>query len=151
MVCVSLKSCPTMPHRGDCCSLAIRSIATVAGIFAFVFSMFHAPCAFGQALGQGADDEISLWRVGAALLLCLLLAVAAVFVLRTRMGRGTFAGLIVRKDRRLQLVEALRLSSHADLCIVRCDGRELLVIVSPHESRLLEALPPEAKDAERVP
>jgi flagellar biogenesis protein FliO len=124
----------------------------VAATLAAVAFFLNAGAACAQTLGQGPDDDIPLWRVGVVLVLCLLLAVVAIFALRTRLGRGSFTNLVMRKDRRLQLVESLRLGSHADLCIVRCDGQDLLIVVSAQESKLLQTLPPRApSDGERSP
>ena len=127
-------------------SWAVRpAVAAVAAIAIIV----GPATALAQTLGQGSDDEISLWRVGGALLLCLVLAVAAIFALRARFGRGSLATLVTRKDRRLQLVESLRLGSHADLCIVRCDGSDLLIVVSAHECKVIQPLPAAPSETER--
>jgi flagellar biogenesis protein FliO len=94
-----------------------------------------------QVLGQGGDDPVSMWRVAAALLLCILLAVGGAFALRMRMGADAFV-LAPQRNRRLKLVEVLRLSPQSMLCIVDCDGRELLVMASPAGAELLDRLPP---------
>ena len=95
-------------------------------------------------LGAAPDDDISLWRVIAALVLCLLLAVAAAFVLRARGGNRPLS--LALRQRRLLMVETLRLGRNADLCIVRCDGREWLIAVSQNGAAVLgnpEAHPPQ--------
>jgi len=90
-----------------------------------------APMSAGaQRLGQGGGDEVSLWRVLAALIVCLALAVSGALALRRRMGGGM--PLILREGRRLELIESLRISHQVDLCLVRCDGREWLVAATPH-------------------
>ena len=101
--------------------------------------------ALAQRLGQGEDDGISLWRVVVALLLCLALAVFAAYAMRSRMGglpllSGLFSGARPNR-RRLQLVETLRLSHQIDLCVVACDGEELLVAAGPQGVQLLKDLP----------
>jgi flagellar biogenesis protein FliO len=101
--------------------------------------------AFAQKLGQGGGDEVSAWRVVGALLLCLLLALAGAWALKMRMSGGSALPrpLITRlgaQGRRLQLVESLRLGAQVDLCIVSCDGRELLVAASSHGAQLLKPL-----------
>jgi flagellar biogenesis protein FliO len=100
--------------------------------------------ALAQTLGQGGDDGVSLWRVIAALLLCIVLGVVAAFVLRTRLGHRAPFSLGRPRMRRLQLVETLRLGHQVDLCIVTCDGHELLVAASAHGTQLLERVPSNA-------
>lgn len=112
-----------------------------AGATALAVALWSAP-AFAQKLGQGADDGISLWRVFAVLVLCLALAAFAAFTMKARMGGGLPQFFTrVRGDRRLQLVETLRLSHQIDLCVVACDGRELLVAASAQGVQLLQELP----------
>lgn len=101
--------------------------------------------ALAQKLGQGGDDGISYWRVLGALLLCLALAAAGAWAIRSRMGAGplTVRPILPRfgkQERRLQLVESLRISHQVDLCIVTCDERELLVATSGQRAQLLERL-----------
>lgn len=108
-----------------------------------IFFMLTGPAA-AQHLGRAADDDVSMWRVFAALLLCLMLAVGGAFVLRMRFGTGQILPLITKQSRRLKLIESLRLGQQSDLCIVICDGRELLVSVSPHGVQLLADLAPGA-------
>lgn len=94
--------------------------------------------ALAQRLGQGTGAEVPVWRVLGALLLCLALAVAAAYILRRRMN-GVMPRSLRGAERRLQLVETMRLSHQVDLCIVRCDGRELLVAATPHGATALAA------------
>jgi flagellar biogenesis protein FliO len=93
-------------------------------------AVFAAGQASAQALGGAADDDISLWRVGIALLLCIVIAIVAAFVLKARMGGGEFFPFLLKPQRRLRLVEALKLGPHASLQIVACDGQEMLVLTS---------------------
>lgn len=108
----------------------------------------HATPLMAQTLGHGTDDGISYWRVLAALVLCLGLAVAGAFAIRSRMGGSLKGFRLARHAHRLQLVETLRLSHQADVSIVICDGREFLVGVSPGGVALLEELPSEAEHKE---
>lgn len=105
--------------------------------------------AWAQTLGQGSDEAISLWRVLAALLLCLVLAVVGGFALKKRMDGSTptLASLFKRGPsarRRLKLVESLRIGPQVELCIVTCDGREFLVATSSQGVQLLHPLPSDA-------
>ncbi len=134
-----------MTGRADFRGVARR--AWRGGAVVMCAMAWSAP-ALAQKLGQGADDDISVWRVVAALLLCLVLAVAGAFALRARGGGiGKLFPLVVRRSRRLQVVETVRLGPQADLSIVTGDGRELLVASSPHGVSLLRELPFEAAQA----
>lgn len=108
-----------------------------------------ARASWAQTLGQGSDDGISLWRVLAALLLCLVLAVVGGFALKKRLDGSTptLATLFKRGPttrRRLKLVESLRIGTQVELCIVTCDGREFLVATSTQGVQLLQRLPSDA-------
>jgi flagellar biogenesis protein FliO len=112
-----------------------------AGVLGLLFFVSSCGAAFAQRLGQGTDDGVSAWRVVAALLLCMALAVAGAFVLKSGAGRGLLSWPSVKRGRRLHLVETLRVGQQVDLCIVTCDGRELLVASSAHGADLLAHLP----------
>lgn len=96
--------------------------------------------ALAQTLGQGQSPDIPVWRVTSALILCVLLALGAAYVLRNRLGGGPLWPLPAqaRKDRRLQLVETLRLSHQVDVCLFRCDDRDYLIAATPHGAVVLE-------------
>jgi flagellar biogenesis protein FliO len=117
-----------------------RSRRTWSGIFAGLVLSAATP-AYAQALGRAADDDISLWRVGSALLLCIVIAVSAAFVLKARMGPAEILPFITKRTRRLQLVESVRLGQHAMLSIVACDGREILVLTSGQSAEVVQQLP----------
>lgn len=130
-----------------------RAIAATPGLAAVIFT---GP-ALAQTLGQGDSHDIAWWRVGGALALCLLLAVAAGLALRMRQGGGArlspgkFASLpgalrlLERGPRTLQLVETLRLSHQLDICLIRWEGRDYLIAAGPQGATLLaerDAPPP---------
>lgn len=106
-----------------------------------LLAAFAAAPATAQRLGQGTGDDISIWRVLLALLLCLALGTAAIFFLRRRY-RGA-RPLAFGRERRLQLVENLRLSHQVDLCIVSRDGREYLITASPQGVTVVDGGPNE--------
>ena len=108
-----------------------------------------AACA--QSLGHAPDDDISLWRVGIALLLCLALAVAGAFLLRARMGYGPLISFLPKGARRLKLIETLRLGRVATLSIVECDGKELLLVNSDEHAELIAHLPLGSARRDAVP
>jgi flagellar biogenesis protein FliO len=118
---------------------------------------FAAPAA-AQILGRARDTDVPAWRVLGALVLCLALAVGAAFALRARLRAGAYVpkgfgggaqllevfrrgGLTAAKGpRRLQLVESVRLNPQVEVCLLRFDGKELLVAATPQgESMLTEA------------
>jgi flagellar protein FliO/FliZ len=107
-----------------------------------VVAAFAAAPAFSQRLGQASETDVPIWRVLLALAFCLALGVAAIFVLRRRF-RGARPLAFGRGERRLALVESLRLSHQVDLCIVTRDGREYLIAAGPQGATLLDgtALP----------
>lgn len=96
-------------------------------------AVLAATPAAAQKLGHGGGAEISVWRVAAALLLCLALAVGGAFALRYRQRGEVFPQQ--RAARRLQVVETIRMRHQVDLALVRCDDREFLVATSPHGVR----------------
>jgi flagellar biogenesis protein FliO len=102
--------------------------------------------AAAQKLGQAPDTDVAWWRVLLALGLCLALAVGAALVLRTRM-RGV-ARPAPKAGRQLQLVESMRLSHQVDVCLLACDGEQLLVATSPQGVVLLAGGKPTAVAAE---
>jgi flagellar biogenesis protein FliO len=95
--------------------------------------------AFAQRIGQGTGNEVPVWRVLSVLALCLTLAIAAAFVLRRRLAGPR--PLTFGSERRLKLIEALRLSHQTDLCLVACDGGEFLVASTPHGATLVGPAP----------
>ena len=104
-----------------------------------------------QRLGQGTGTEVPVWRVLGALALCLALAVAAAYLLRRRLG-GSLP-LTMGRSRRLQLIETLRLSHQVDICLIRCDGAELLVAASAQGATTINpslAPPPAAPAGEEA-
>jgi hypothetical protein len=103
--------------------------------------------AAAQSLGGAVDDDVSLWRVGGAFLLCIALGASAIFIVRGRAGYPQIPMLTARRARRLRLVESLRLGRQSLLSIVACDGEELLVLSSEQSAHLVGRLPLATKDA----
>ncbi len=130
-----------MSADASLCRTCVVLRALAWGLFV---ALLDASPAFGQTLGQAPDDTISIWRVAFALLLCLGLAVAGAYAIKARLGMASplalfsFAG---ERTRRLQLIESLRLTQKSDLCLVRCDGRELLFLTSDHGVQVIEPGP----------
>lgn len=92
-------------------------------------------------LGGGEDLSIPVWRILAAFLLCVALAFAAILVLRRRRPGAplpSFPRLPVRA-RRIEVLETRRLSPHADISLVRENGREYLLLLSAGGGQVLRA------------
>ena len=93
----------------------------------------------GRLGGGGGDVSVSIWRILAALVICTLVAVAAVLVIRKRgigSGKPLLAGL-PRRVRQIDVVETRRLSAHADISLVRQGGHEYLILLFAGGSRVL--------------
>lgn len=98
--------------------------------------------AHGGRLGGGGDLGISLTRIVMALLLCLMLAVLAALLLKRGGGKVDLSAirrLVVRLpvERRIDIVETRRVSQHADICLLRCDGREYLILCAAQQQTVL--------------
>jgi MFS family permease len=119
------------------CGHVRRHLAWLAATFAILLA--GAPALAGR-LGQAPDEGISLWRVGAALLLCLVLAVAAALLLKGRGGPLPVALFVPLAKRRLKLVETLRLGPQTSLAVVACDGEELLVLSSDKGAEVIRTM-----------
>ena len=123
-----------------------------AGLFAGFGFMLAGQAAQAAPLGQVGDDGVAWWRVAAALIFCLLLAVGGAFALRSRLGGGVGVRRptwlrAAQTTRRLELVETLRVKPQVDLLIVRCDGRQLLISASAQGAELIERLDDGTKPA----
>ncbi len=130
----------TRPRDGKAWRIAVGAGGALVGTVG-------TACA--QTLGHGPPDDISLWRVAMALILCLVLAVGAAFAVKAGGGRWRLPFVANDASRRLKLRESLRLGHQVDLCIVACDGRDLLVSVSAQGVRLLDRLPaPDGRDGQ---
>jgi hypothetical protein len=104
--------------------------------------------AYGQQLGQGVDDGITPFRIVAALVICMVVAVAGAFAFKAWSRAGRIFQL-ANGRRRLQLLETLRISGQNEVCIVVCDGEELLVSSSADGVKLIRLLPGRERSPER--
>ncbi len=103
--------------------------------------------AWAGNLGGAAEDDMAYGRIVWSLALCLVLAIAAAFFLRHRLGTDLFGAFGSARVRRLKLVEQLRISPQASLVIVTCDDQELLLVSSDKGTQLLAQLPFERSGA----
>jgi hypothetical protein len=121
-----------------------RLNAALACCLAYLVS---APAAFAQPgrLGGGGALNLSLTRIVMSLILCLMLAALAAFALKRSGGRidiKRLRGLIVTLPvrRRIEVIETRRASQYADICLIRCDGREYLVLSSQEQQLVLREI-----------
>lgn len=142
----------------------LTTACTAAAAFAFAF----ASPAIAQSLAQGSAPAISWWRIAAALVLCLLLAVAAAIALHMRMngrlpslktarlvlpalGGSPLSRLFSNSEpRRLKSLETIRVSPYADVCLFTCDGETYLVAATPQGVTVINRKPT-ATDTEPTP
>ena len=116
-------------------------LAALASVATFALAFATAPAFATPHLASGVDDDISIWRVVAGLVICVGLAVAGAFVLRAR--NGVTGTMLRARTRRLQVVEVARIGRQVDLCIVNCDGREWILATSPHGAVVVSHPPPD--------
>jgi len=104
----------------------------------------EAVAARGGGLGGGEALGVSLGRVVTALILCLLIAFLAALLIRQRAGKGDLPAILARLNtasRAIQVVETRRLSPHADICLVRHDDREYLLLLQSGRGSVLRERP----------
>lgn len=106
--------------------------------------LLSAPVALAHPgrLGGGGSLDLSLTRIVMSLVLCLMLAALAAFALKRSGERIDFKrmrGLIAAlpAQRRIDVIETRRISQYADVCLLRCDGREYLVLCAQQQQLVL--------------
>lgn len=98
----------------------------------------------GGRLGGGQPLEVSLGRIVAALVICIIIAVLAALLIRQRAGKIDLYALFGRlqsRPRAIEVVETRRLSPNADICVVRHSGREYLLLLLAGDARILSEQP----------
>lgn len=106
----------------------------------------------GGHLGGGQPLDVSLGRIVIALLIAIIVAVLAILLIRQRSGKIDLAALFARvelKSRAIHVVETRRLSPHADICLVRHDDREYLLLLLAGRAQVLRDAPQIASEAAR--
>lgn len=95
--------------------------------------------AAAQQLGGQSAPDISVVRVVGSLILCLLIAGLVIIFLRVK-TRGqlpmSFARL-VQTSPKIDVREVRRLTVHHSACLMRYQGQEYLLILSPTGSEVL--------------
>lgn len=114
-----------------------RGAPSGAALAAFLGTIgFEAP-ALAQRLGQGSEaSTVSYGQVVGVILFLLVLIVSAWFVVRAR--GGGFTLLANPADKRLRVIETVRLSPNATLCLAQLDETEYLVAFTAQGAQLLD-------------
>ena len=130
-----------------------RLSSALACSLAYLLSAVPASAQAGK-LGGGGTLDISLTRIVMALLLCLMLAALAALALKRSGGRVDLTQMrrlftALPAERRIDVVETRRVSQHADVCLLRCDGREYLILCAQQQQTVLResACPAALEDA----
>lgn len=113
-----------------------------------LLSFSPAGAAIAQQLGGAGTPDVSIVRVFLALLICLIVAVFAALLLRQKFRGGSLPLLtkLGARSNRLHLVESRRIAPQSDLCLVRCDGEEYLLLIAPASVSVLNHHPVNAVD-----
>lgn len=96
----------------------------------------------GRLGGGGVDLPIG--RIVVAFLICIVIAFLAILLIRQRMGKNDLPAILSRMTPRgqvIEVVEVRRLSMHAEIGVVRHDGREYLLLLQPGSSQVLRDQP----------
>lgn len=115
-----------------------------AGLSLWVLLLSTPVMAQSGRLGGGGTVDVSMTRIVMALLLGTMLAVLAALLLKRGGGRLDMAAArrlftTLPTARRIQIIESRRVSQHADLCLVRCDSDEYLILCSAQHQQILRA------------
>ena len=99
--------------------------------------------ALAQTLGGGASFEPPLVRLILGLILCSLLAIVVALGLKRVLRGGApaksakLARLFGVAPARIEVLESRRIGPQSDVCMLACDGREYLLVVSSAGAILL--------------
>lgn len=101
-------------------------------------------CAAGHRLGGGGAVDVSLGRIVLAFVICIIVAVLAILLIRQRGGKIDLAHLFAHLEPRarvIQILETRRLNPHSDICLVRHDDREYLLVLQAGATHVLRERP----------
>lgn len=99
-----------------------------------------AAWAMPHRLGGGGDVDLSLGRIVVAFVICIIVAVLAILLIRQKGGRIDLAqwfAKVAPRSREIAIVETQRLNPHSDICLVRHDGREYLLVLQQGATHVL--------------
>jgi hypothetical protein len=95
-----------------------------------------------QLGGGGAAPGVSLVRIVAALAVCIAAAIGLALAIKGRKGELAlrWPGRLAHSfggSRRIAVIEARRVSAFADICLIRCDQIEYLLVCGPSGQSVL--------------
>jgi flagellar biogenesis protein FliO len=123
-----------------------RALNPMSHLVAFAMLWASAAPAYAQQLGQGsADADISLWRVFATLIFLLILVTIAWVLIKVRGRPLPIFGPV--SARQIEIVEVARISPQASLSLVRFDGAEYLLAMTPNSTTVVEKRPAKPQSA----
>lgn len=99
--------------------------------------MIAVAVAAASGLGGGGAVEVPLLRIVVAFVLCAGVALLAILLLRQRFGRGGSSWPRRMATGTIEVCEVRRVTLHADVGVVRHDGREYLLLLQAGASRVL--------------
>ena len=125
------------------------------GLTVGVGCLVLAAPALAQPLGSLHDPDVPWWRVMGATILCVGLAIAAIYVVRARStGRGldlsapfsplrlgSAVKLFGVRERRMKHIETLRLSPRMDVHLICCDDMEFTIASTAQGGFLISSRP----------
>lgn len=118
-----------------------------ARLFLAAIALSSTPALAGSRLAGGGELDLSILRIAMSLLLCLALAAAIILLLKRNGGRISLTGLRnllsngSPSGQRIRVIESRRISVHADLCVVRCDDVDYVILSSSQHQHVLRQTP----------
>lgn len=93
--------------------------------------------AMAQQLGQGTDAaDLTGWRILATLLFLGLLVAGAIFALRN--SKSAIPFFRSADERRVRMLETIRISPQTQLCLLAFEGREYLIAFTAQGASVIE-------------
>lgn len=117
--------------------------------FAYVNPLVLAAAGQAGRIGVADAPGIPWLRIFVALLVCIGIAIAAVFLLRQIVRRGKL-GMINSKFGRIangtdiEILESRRASIHGHICLIHCRGHAYLIAMTAGGASLIDKMPIEA-------
>lgn len=131
--------------------MRLRSACLAVGLAQLAAPAIASP----GRLGGGGAVDVSLTRIVMALVLGTMLAVLAALAIKRGGGRLDLTAMrrlfaALPAARRIEVIESRRVSQHADICLVRCDGEEYLILSSARQQKILRGATRES-DGDALP
>lgn len=108
-------------------------------------SIMASASALASPLASGSEPTIPWARILLAFIFCATLAWGAILLFHKHRGAIGLQKLAARlpgipgpPSDKIELVETQRASPHCDICLVRCNGQEFLLAITPHNVSVLD-------------